>query len=299
MQLSAIDLNLLVVLDALLETESVKAASARVGLSPSATSHALGRLRDLLDDELLVRAGQRLVPTDRARRLRPRVRDALDGVRAALTADDALDPRTLQRAFRIGANDYAELELFGALSARVSAEAPDVDLFTQRLQTDVGQDLRSDRVDLAVGVLGPLPDDVRVEVLYQERFVCLLRRDHPALAAPLTVERYAALRHLLVAPRGVPHGVVDVRLEALGLRRRVARTVSNFLVAPHLVAQSDDVLTVSERIARRLAPGLGLVQCPPPLDLEGFTITMAWHRRSEADPAHRWLRETLRDAVGG
>lgn len=292
-QLSGIDLNLLPVLHALLQTRSVKLAATRVNLSSSATSHALARLRETLGDPLLVRAGRSLTLTPRAERLQPRLRQLFEGLEAALAFEDAVDPAMLRRAFRIAANDYVELVVTPALSADVAATAPGVDLFHEHLD-DPTTALRTGGADLAIGVLRSLPEDLQHERLLTERFVLLMRQGHPASRGRLTPARFAALDHLLVAPRGRPTGIVDTRLAELGLHRRVARTVASFVVAPYLLVDSDLVLTVAERVAKTHAASLGLVMRRPPIDLPTYELVAAWHRRHEHDPAHTWLRERLR-----
>lgn len=297
MQLSAIDLNLLPVLHAVLDTRSVKAAAPRLGLSPSAVSHALARLRELLDDALLVRSGRSMQLTPRAERLRPRVQRLVDELERTLRQEDALDPARMERAFTIAGGDFAELVLLEPLGRRLAELAPGVSLYGQAVRGDVTEQIREGGCDALVGVFREVPDDIRTLELVRSEFVCLLRAGHPALRGRLTVRRYAALDHVLVAPRGQPRGIVDGVLEAQGLRRRVARTVSSFLVAPHLVAGSDYVLTVSSFIAERFAEPLGLVARKPPIAIEGFTIRAAWHRRFDDDPAHRWLRERIAEVA--
>lgn len=292
-QLSAIDLNLLPVLHAVLETRSIKASAPRLGLSPSAVSHALARLRELLDDALLVRSGRSMQLTPRAERLRPRVQRLVDDLAQALRREQDLEPATLSRAFAIAGTDFVELVLFEPLGRRLARLAPRVDLYGQPVWGDVTEQVREGRCDALVGVFGEVPDDIHTADLVHSNFVCLMRAGHPALKGRLTLRRYAALEHVLVAPRGQPRGVVDDVLEAQGLRRRVARTVSSFAVAPYLVASSDYVLTISEFIASHFAPALGLVMRKPPVVLEGFAIRMAWHRRFDEDPAHRWLRAQI------
>ena len=292
MQLSSIDLNLLVVLDALLETESVKEAAKRLALSPSATSHALGRLRDLLGDPVLVRAGRRMVRSARGERLRPRVR-ALTSELAGLLRQEAFDPATCRDSFRIGSTDYAELFVVAPLSRRLQELAPGIDLRSVAEGVDRVAVLREGVVDFDVGVARDFPEDIDRIELFRDRFVVLLREGHPALGRRLTVARFAALEHVLVAPRGTPRGVVDRLLEREGRRRRVARSVARFFVAPELVAESDYALTISARVAARVAPRLGLVARRPPIALSGYTISLSWHRRNTDDPGHRWMREQI------
>lgn len=298
MQLSAIDLNLLVVLQALLQTESVKATSTRLGLSPSAVSHALARLRDTLDDPLLVRAGQRLTMTPRARALRPELDAALELLQRSLTPDAPFDPSLERREFVVATTDHVELSLLLPLGTRLREVAPGIDLHSRAPRPQSADMLRNGDADLGVGVLRNLPDDIAHEVLFQEHFVTLMRHDHPARRGPWNAKRYANLDHVLVAPGGRPHGLLDTKLEALGLKRRIARMVSTFLVAPFLVQASDLVVTLPSKVATPLADQLGLACRPPPKALETiFEVAMAWHRRDDNDPAHRWLREQVRNVA--
>jgi DNA-binding transcriptional LysR family regulator len=297
--LRSVDLNLLVVLGALLETESVREAARRLALSPSATSHALRRLRDLFDDPLFVRAGRRLVPTPRAEALAPRVRALLEDAEGVLAADAPLDPSRLERAFTVATTDYAELEVLSRVGVRLAAEAPGVRLLS-RAVPGVTAALRDRAVDLGIGVVREgLPEEFRQEVLFHEDFVVLLAEGHPALEEELDAPTYAALGHVLVAPLGIPRGVVDERLAERGLTRRVARTVGSFLVAPHLLTGTGYVLTCPRRVADRFGARLGLVSRPPPIPLKGFDIRLLWHRRHDGDAAHAWLRQRIRETPGG
>ena len=293
MQLQTIDLNLLVVLDAVLRHASVKQAAAAIGLSPSATSHALARLRELLDDPLLVRAGRSMVLTPRAEGLREELAEVLGRVERMLTPQQAIDPTTFTRSFRVAATDYTELEILVPLCRRLSSLAPGVDIHAQRQPLDIVASLRADRCELVVGVFRDPPPNVRVHELFRERFVVVMRRGHPASRGRLSVSRYSKLDHILVAPGGQPRGIVDELLAARGHSRRVARCVSSFHVAPHLVAGSDYVLTIASQIAARYADELDLVIRKPPLDLPRFPLCMIWHQRYDQDLGHRWLREQI------
>ncbi len=195
----------------------------------------------------------------------------------------------------IGAGDYAELLLLAPLSSRLAGAAPGVELVGVPQRPELVEQLRRGDFELAIGVFDGLPDDVRVEPLWDDRFVCVLRAEHPLVRARrrLTLRRYAELDHVLVAPRGQPRGVVDDLLAEHGLRRRVARSVTSFVAAPHLVAGGDYVLTVSERIAREVAEPLGLMVREPPLSLSPYTVSLCWQRRFDGDELHRWLREQL------
>ncbi len=297
--LAGVDLNLLVVLDALLDERHVTRAARRVGLSQPATSHALARLRALLDDPLLVRGpGGQMVPTPRAEALAPRLRDALHGVAAALADEAPFDPATARRSFRIATGDYAEFVILPALMARLAREAPGIDVWVVSGGDDHDA-IAAGAVDVAIAPrrASAAPAGIYTQRLFDETFTCLVRRGHPAASQRLTLARYEALAHLMIAPRGTPGSLVDDALTAVGRRRRVALAVPHFMVAPYVVASTDLVVTLASRIARVIAAPLQLVALPPPLDLPGFTMSMWWHERRQHDPAHRWLRAAIADAV--
>lgn len=287
----------LVALDALLQSGSVSAAARQLGVTQSAMSHTLARLRRDLDDPLLVRSGRGLVPTARAERMAPRLREAVMALEAAVAAAPGFDPGTARRAFRVAMPDYGELVLLPPLMARLEREAPGVDLAVVRAG---GEALDGGDVDLVIQPRRKEDDraGLRARALFRDRFVCVLRHGHPLTVGEFTVERFAAARHLLIAPRGRPGGVVDEALRARGLERRTVVTAPSFVAAPYVVARSDLVLTLAERVARLVAAGLPLHILPPPLDVPGFTTSMIWHERMEQDPGHSWLRGVIAEEGG-
>lgn len=295
--LAGVDLNLLVALDALLEAENVTRAARRIGLSQSALSSALGRLRQLFGDPILVRATGGMAPTPMARRLREPVRRALDEVAAMLRPAGPFDPKTPHR-FRIAVTDYVGLVLLPAIAARVLRAGPAIDLEVRTLDdwNLPADELDRGALDLAVSFFREVPPRLRAEHLFDESFVCAVRRGHPAVGRRLGLRQYTALPHLLVSPRAGVTGTVDAALAARGLSRRVAVTVPHFAVAPAVLARTDCVATLATRVARlgaRLAP---LRLLPPPLDLPAFSVHMVWHPHTDADPASTWLREQIRKA---
>ncbi len=292
MQLSAVDLNLLVVLGALLETASVKEAAVRLGLSPSATSHALGRLRDLLGDELLVRAGQSMVLTSRGQRLRPEVLELLQATRSLLSDERDFQPETVRRTFRISAVEYVDFVLLEPLSACLARLAPGLDLFAVH-PGEAPERLRNGSLDLALGVFQSPPADVEVAELMRDRMVCVMRKGHPLATKRLTLPRYLSVPHVLTAPTGGHRAMVDDALEQMGKTRRVARTTTTFDGALRRVASTDYLVTMPERPASRLVDELNLVVRCAPLALPEVRVAMMWHRRQTDDPAHRWMRERL------
>lgn len=297
------DLNLLIALDALLQEQNVSRAAARVGLSTPAMSHALARLRKQLGDPLLVRAGQRMVPTPRAADLRDRVHALADDVLGVMQPAPTPDLQKLQRTFRIRTTDYM-MTVFGPALDRLLRGTPGVTIHVVPPQREETALLRDGTIDLAIGTYdyspySDLPTDLRIQQLYEDHYVCVVRADHPTVARSVTLAQYAELEHVQVAPRGPPGGYVDELLAQQGQRRRIARAVPFFLAALILVAETDYILTVSVQLARRLADKLGLklVQPPRSLGLEPYKVSQLWHPRNDRDPAHRWLRETVSDAA--
>jgi DNA-binding transcriptional LysR family regulator len=288
----------LVALDALLETRSVSAAAKRMGVSQSAMSHTLARLRLRFADPLLVRSGRGLVPTARAEAMAPRLRAAVRELEGAVDAVPVFDPATARRTFRLATTDLVELVLLPTLLSRLEHDAPGVDLWLSGPLDGEGRLQRGD-LDLSLQLLRGTEADagLRARALFRERFVCVMRRDHPLAEGPLTLARFVSARHALVAPQGTPGGVVDRALEAQGLSRRTALTLASFLVVPHLVASSDLLVTLPERLARVFAGLLPLVVKEHPLDLSGFTVNLVWHERHDHDPGHRWLRQAVVAAV--
>ncbi len=296
-QLSAMDLNLLVALDVLLDTSSVSQAAKRIGVTTSAMSHTLGRLREQLGDPLFVRAGRGLVPTPRAQSLRVPVKEAVVAVSAVFQPPDVIDPLILQRRFRMQLTDQIALQMGPCIDGVVSRQAPGVDLVMAPLVPDVTPPLRGGEIDLAIGVWSELPPDIQRVLLYSEGFVCVVRADHPDIGEALDLQQYVAMSHILVSPRGRPGGYVDQVLAERGLKRRVARVVPYFVPAVQLVAGSNRVLTVSEGVARTLADVWPIRLLKPPLPLRRYALEMVWHRRTEADPEHLWFRAAVRAAT--
>ncbi|MFO0686386.1 MAG: LysR family transcriptional regulator [Sandaracinus sp.] len=286
----ALDVPLLRLFDALLAEGHVTRAAQRLRLTQSAASHGLARLRRSLGDPLFVRGPRGVVPTDRARAIGPEVRRLLDGVEALARPAGPFDPKTLARTFVLGGADYMEILLLPELLRRIAREAPEVDLASRPIAADPEAGLESGTLDLAIGVFPKPAPRLVARKLFEERFVCMLRRGHPALKEPLTIERFAALPHVLISPRGSGGGVVDEALAAHRLKRRIAVRTSTFLAAPLIASQSDCVVTLPARIAAVMSRGRKVVLVPPPLRVPGFTVGMLFHERSRADLAHAWLR---------
>jgi DNA-binding transcriptional LysR family regulator len=292
------DLNLLPALDALLAEGSVAGAARRLGLSQSAMSRTLARLRAATGDQLLVRAGRGMVPTPHADELRDRARDVAEAARSILSpAFVRLDLAALERDFTIRANE-GFVEAFAArLVAKVTIAAPGVRLrFAPKPDKDV-RPLREGLVDLEIGVLGDTGPEVLVQTLFRDRFVGVVRKGHELTATgTITAERYAACGHVAASRRGRARGPVDEALAALGLERRVVVVVPGFPAALAVARGSDLVALVPNSFLRgmpdrRSGPdGPGLRSFPLPVTTAEITVSQMWHPRRDADPAHRWLR---------
>jgi len=242
-----------------------------------------------------VRGAGGLVPTARAEALAGPLRDALAGLRTAVTGPRPFDPATARRRFTIATPDYTELVMLPALTRAIGQAAPGIDLLLRTYEHTVADQLARGDFDVAIGILLPENDrpGVRTRRLFDERFVCMVRKGHPALGKRWTLERFVALDHALIAPSGRPGGAVDDALAERGLSRRVALLIPHFLAAPFVIAQTDLVLTLPERVALTFAETLPLELLPPPLPVPGFAMILLWHDRSHHDPAHAWLRERI------
>jgi DNA-binding transcriptional LysR family regulator len=296
------ELGLLVSLDALLQEGSVTGAARRVGLSTPAMSHALARIRERLGDAILVRAGRGMLLTPRAIALKEPVHRVVTEARRALEPERPFVPGELARTFVVHATDFVLTTLGAPVDRILREEAPGVCLRFVPNTPDDAALLRDQGSDLAVGIYGDLPQEMRNRTLLTDRFVCAVRRGHPATAKRFTLDRYVAYAHIQVAPRGKPGGYVDDVLRARGLERRVVRAVPYFVPALQLAAETDYLLTVSERIARRYAATFGLEILEVPLELRPYALSLLWHPRVDGDAGHRFLRDVFvrasREAAG-
>ncbi|MDJ0683116.1 MAG: LysR family transcriptional regulator [Alphaproteobacteria bacterium] len=291
------DLNLLRSLDALLEERSVTKAARRVGLTQPALSAQLARLRAMFDDPLLVQVGKKLVPTDRATALRADLRNHLDGLNALVAKDDRFDPEASAIDFRIAASDALQHVVGAPFAAMLRRCAPKCRLaFFQAPATDVDQGLERGDIDLYIGTPSTLQDHWRQALFMHEEFVTAVDRGHKAAGRPLTLDEFRRADHLLVSLQGGGfEGFVDKVLTKRRMKRRVALSVQNFVLAPRFLEGSDLVATMPKRIAQ--AYGATLSIHPPPLEIPGFEVRMAWHPTRHATPANRWLRARALEAA--
>ena len=292
--MSTPDLNLLLTLDVLLAEGSVARAARRLRLSPSAMSRALARLRATTGDPLLVRAGRGLVPTPRALELRERVSRLVHDAEAVLRPAEQLNLKQLVRTFTLRTRE-GFVENFGAdLIARVGEEAPGVRLCFVHKPDKESTSLRDGIVDLETAVVGKTTaPELRVQTLFRDRFIGVVRLGHPLAQGEITPSRYAAGRHIHVSRQGLDRGPIDEALNSLGLERKVVTIVSGFSTALALARASDLIASVPERHTGILRAGMH--GFPLPVRTPEITVSLLWHPRLNADPAHRWLRGHVKD----
>lgn len=294
MNLRGVDLNLLVAFEALVTERHVSKAAERIALSQPAMSNALSRLRHLLDDPVLVRTTRGMEPTPRALELLGPVSQALRQIERSLSARARFDAATANRNFVLGATDYMECTVLPQLINRISAQAPGIGIHVHSRENSIPhRELENGDIDLALGHYRGIPKRLKSRLLFTEHLVCVVRKNHPRVTEPFTLDQFTALPHLLVATPGQTLGAADAALSAIGRSRRIMLVVPHFLVAPLIIARSDLAATLTSRIAHKFARMLPLNVLAPPLKLPEFDISMIWHPRNERDPAHVWLREML------
>jgi DNA-binding transcriptional LysR family regulator len=301
MDLRSVDLNLLVAFDALMAERSVTRAGKRTGRTQPAMSAALARLRALFEDELFVRGPSGLQPTQRATDLAEPLGRALDEIRRTLNFTQRFDPATSTQSFTLALSDHPAFVLLPRLTEALRAKAPGVTLrinaFTHR--DDAVALLDAGDADLTIGVPTRQAAGGRIltQTLFEDRFVCILRRDHPAAAQPLDMAAFLRLSHLLISPEGDRFGQVDAALAAQGQRRRIALSLPQMYAAPRVVASSDMIATLMAGIVAASADRDRLFVFPPPLELAPVTFVMSWHRRNDAHPVQSWMRATIAELM--
>lgn len=292
--LSSIDLNLLVALEALLDEGSVSRAARRLGRTQPAVSRMLARLREMLGDELLVKQGRGLVATPRAREVREAVKLVLGDVRAMLRGPAPFPAATERRRFRLISSDYAHVVLVGRIMDRLRESAPGVTLSVAGLDGDPRSALASGEADLLVASPEACPPWGEAEALLTDSWACVRRRGEPL---PATVDDYLALGHIATSLGRGFGDPVEAALRRRKLDRQVRLTVSDLAGALFVAAQSSLCATVPLPVARRGAALMPLDVCPAPFAIPAPVVAMIWPRRLSADPAHAWLRAAVRASV--
>ena len=297
MHISRIDLNLLVVLDAIYTEGGITRAAEKLHLTQPAISHSLGRLRELFKDELFAREGRAMVPTPLARNLIEPVRRALRGLEVTLNELERFDPATTQRRFVIAVRDVFESTLLTPLLKRVSQVAPSVDVAAVQLERrEFESELAAGTLDAALDVLLPLSDQVRRRRISLDRQVVVARKNHPAVRRGLTLATYLKQHHVLVSSRRRGPALEDVELSRQGLSRRIRLRCQHYFAACRVVSQTDLVLTMPGNYAKIANRQFGNQILPLPLSMPPLDAYLYWHANVENEPANKWLREQIVDS---
>lgn len=293
MDTEALDLDLLVALDTLLAERNVTRAAARLRLSQPALSARLARLRALFGDPLFVPAARGMTPTAKALELEEPLRTALQQVHRVVSAARGFDPRSDAQILRIAASDYTQTAVLIEFTLALRRRAPRARVALHALDTAALEtQLEHGVVDLALLNADTVPESLHARPLYDETYVAILRKGHPAARRPLTPQRFARLEHVIVSPRGGGFTTaVDAALAPLGLARDTVVSASSFLFVVELVLRSDLVALVPSRLVAPHRHQLHIQ--PPPVAIAGFRIVMAWHTRAHHDVRHKWLRDQL------
>jgi DNA-binding transcriptional LysR family regulator len=290
--LRTIDLNLLRVLDALLSTQSVSKGAGKLGITQAAASNALHRLREHFGDELLVRSGQKMLPTALAEELAPRAAAAMALAASVLVPSaETFDPLRAQGHVRIATSDHVDALVVEPLSKVLATEAPGVTLFVEAFTRGAAERASEGEISLLMTPRSRMPEDLHAAHLFSEPYAVVLRKGHPAARSPLGPRELSELRHVVVSPGGgLSRTVVDTALQEHGLSREVVRSVPVFSQALLLVAESDLATTVPQSFAARFAARLGLVVFPLPVNVPPLRIDCGWGARVHNDPLHTWIR---------
>lgn len=300
--LRRLDLNLLVIFDALYRHRTVAGAAHELSISASAFSHALGRLREALSDELFVRQGNRMHPTQRAEVLASAVTHSLKVLSDQLGQWQPFDPSSSERTFTFAATDYTALQLLPPLLEQLQQVAPRLCVKVVHSGHKVCiDDLASGRIDFALGYgedRDSLPTGVESEDWLSGNYIVVARRDHPRVRGTLDLQGYLAERHAVVTPWGEVCGVVDLVLQGMGLKRDVALQLPFVMVCPFIVTRSELLMTMPEQAARLLGPATDLAFYPPPFDLAPYRLRLYSHRKYARSDAHVWMAGQLRALFG-
>ncbi|MBL6959150.1 MAG: LysR family transcriptional regulator [Rhodospirillales bacterium] len=296
MNLHNVDLNLLKVLHALIEERNVTRAGERIGRSQPAMSNALNRLRAMFDDPLLVRGKGGLQLTPRAESLKDPVNTILGSIEDCLVAETDFDPASAQGLYRLASPDFISLQILPPLMARISKAAPGLELHLITEDRKLALEaLDSKRADLVLGTFENFKSSIRVKQVFEEEFVCLVRKGHPIVKQKMTLETLLSYRHLLVSATGSRKAIFDSILDDMNCKRQVAISVSHFLHVPYLLENSDLTGVFFRGVSETLLKAFKLEICEIPFDASIFNVSLAWHLRSDRDPALSWIREQVED----
>lgn len=295
-----LDLGLLRTIETLLRAGKFNRVANLVAASEPVAVFALRKMREVVDDQLLVRTATGVVLTARARRLAEPLRDLLERIQEILAGRDIFDPAFCEETFTIAATDYATFVLTPGLAVALAAAAPRTQLAVISYAPDARKRLEGGTIDLVVGAaLRGRSTKLRHERLFAERFACVARSGHPRLGKRLTAKQYAEESHVTIRPGDPAIARADPSLADPGRKRHSRVTVPHFLFVPEIVARTELLATLPERVAEQFAKRYDIAVLNSPVRPAGFSVAMTWHERTDADPARAWLRSIATEVAGG
>jgi DNA-binding transcriptional LysR family regulator len=299
MHIHQLDLNLFTVFEAIHSEGSVTRAGQKLNLTQPAISHSLGRLRNLLKDDLFIRQGKKMVPTPLCRSIIGEVRNALHLLEVSIQ-ERGFDPARSNRLFQIGWRNLFEPAMLPPLMRRIEQRAPGITLACVRIdRRDIELDLASGTVDLAIDIGMPVGDAVHQKQLVAEDYVVVSRAQHPAIRGSLNLKTYLSQAHILVSSRRMGPAIIDVELKGRGAKRTIGLRCQDYFTACRVVSQTNLLLTMPERFARVANVQLDNRVHPFPMKIPRFGVYLYWHSTADADPENRWLREQIIDLFAG
>ena len=285
------DLNLILVFDAVFAEGGISRAAARLGLSQPAVSNALARMRKATGDRLFVRFANGMAPTPYAQRIAGPIRQSLATIHSSLAEHQGFDATASDRSFALYLTDLGEAFFLPRLLARIGRTAPKVRICTLPMPPEAAREaLKSGEVDLAVGNLPDFQAGFYQQRLFREHYVCVVGCDNPGIGSRISVRRFAAARHVIVAPAGTGHGIIERSLVEHGLEDRIALRVQNFLVLPSIVAATELVALVPHSVGSQLSKKNDVKLLQVPISIPAFDVKQCWHERFHDDAGNRWLR---------
>ena len=296
MNIASVDINLLKVFHALYQKRSVTRAGESIGLAQSSMSNALSRLRFLLDDRLFIRTPEGMIPTGQATYLAPKIAAVLSLVDEIVNPAEAFDPATAEAEIIVEASDNIAWQLVPSWAADLQACAPNLDLRLRSLDKNTCfANLDDGSADALLGVFGDVPARFYQQPVFSEEFVCISRRNHPALKDGLTLQHFADIPQVLMTLRADARGAVDSILKKLGVQRRVAITVSGFVIIPDIVANTDYLALVPKRVAESLAERSGCDVFPVPFTIPRWQMLLIWSQSTHGIAAKKYALDQLID----
>ncbi|OGP08098.1 MAG: hypothetical protein A2048_00290 [Deltaproteobacteria bacterium GWA2_45_12] len=294
MNLSTIDLNLLVAFEAIYAERNISRAAEKMGLSQPAMSGALARLKDVYKDELFVRSSKGMIPTHKAEKLIEGVKKALTHVRDSLAEETPFDPQECRETFRLAMSDWLALHLLPKISLWLRREAPGMNLIISHLSPPkMHEALMVGELDLGISGQPHRGSGTYRQKLYTEHYQCVVWKGHPKIKKILSLKDYVAHPHVLFSPEGKGSGAVDKALAKKGLTRRVTLRVAYSVIIPVVIRNTDLIATIPAPIARLFSDTMDILMFPPPISLPGHDMVQYWNKENHTNPAHRWFRNGL------